>query len=46
MTDVLKGKLVVISTKNKGDDGLRVTFPTKKGGMSNPTLIPKDQLHP
>ncbi len=46
MADVLKGKLVVISTKNKSDNGLRVTFPTKKGGMSNPTLIPKDQLHP
>ena len=45
MADVLRGKLIIISTKSKGDNGLRVTFPTKKGGMSNPTLIPKDQLH-
>lgn len=45
MAEVLKGRLVVISTKNKSDSGLRITYPTKKG-TSQPTLFPLDQLHP
>jgi CRISPR-associated protein (TIGR03986 family) len=46
MADIIRGKLVVISTKNKNDNGLRITFPTKKGGMSNPTIISLGHLHP
>jgi len=41
---LVKGKLVVISTKTKSDTGLRITFPTKKG-MSLPTSIASGQLH-
>lgn len=46
MANTIRGKLVVITTKNKKDHGLRVSFPTKKGGMSNPTFIQPEQLHP
>lgn len=46
MAEVIRGKLVVITTKNKEDNGLRITFPTKKSGMSQPTPFKSDQLHP
>lgn len=46
MVNTIRGKLVIIATKNKKDNGLRVSFPTKKGGMSKPTFIQAGQLHP
>ncbi|MUG95758.1 TIGR03986 family CRISPR-associated RAMP protein [Scytonema sp. UIC 10036] len=41
---VIRGKLVVIPTKNKNDSGLRIVFTTKKG-LSVRTQIPLGQLH-
>jgi CRISPR-associated protein (TIGR03986 family) len=44
MADVKRGKLVVMPTGEGGR--LRVCFPTKKGGMSQPTPFESEQLHP